>query len=261
MSRKFIFVSGCPRSGTTVLTQLLNWGEDVFIGQERFAGLFNQRPADFQPALFAEGRLSTFEPGDCGYKAFADKAPHVAPFARKKDFNALGKYTFVGDKITHMDANLAVFDNDAWKAEAVTVLHVVRDLPDVMASYASRKADAADSNWSRGVADALDDWQESIRRMHHFCERQQESIRIGIVDYEAAFGGDAETLAGAARNIFSFAGIPFGPEQSRGMAILHKSIASRSLLRQQRPRVEFQEMAIDQDVADKHMQLLRRSIC
>src|SRR5690606_33590584 len=134
----------------------------------------------------------------------------------RKDFSAPGSYPIVGDKITLLDSRFDVFTGESWKQRDITILHILRPLHDVVQSYESRKADAADTNWQRGVEEALEDWGQSVQRTYEFCMRPNRTARVGIVDYDAAFGGDLDSLIEAARKIYLFAGIPFGPDQLQG---------------------------------------------
>ena len=64
-SRRFLFVCGVARSGTTVLARLLNNHPQVAVGVERYKYRFMRRALPADPAsLFTRERFFSYDPED-----------------------------------------------------------------------------------------------------------------------------------------------------------------------------------------------------
>ena len=73
-ARRYAFITGCSRSGTTALTRLLNRHPDVAIGYER-----NNRLAGrglLTPSLFEPERFRRFEADDSHHTGYAGDPSH-----------------------------------------------------------------------------------------------------------------------------------------------------------------------------------------
>jgi len=219
---KFLFVSGCPRSGTTVMTTLLNWHDSVLVTQERYAPLLKFHPEQFVPDLFEPDRLLDFRKGECGYASFAKQKEHSAHYANPKDFSAIGSYPLRGDKITHLYRNVEKFEEPAWQDADVVVLHMMRNLDDVVCSYETRRLNQ-DDPWKEGIDQAVDAWSASVEDIHRYIGRQTPKARVGIVGYEKMFAGDAAVLGENLARVYAFVGIDFGDRQAEGIAKVHQA--------------------------------------
>ena len=92
MKKQFLFVCGCPRSGTTALMSFLCKHPDIALGIERFqmrARRHELRPSDFEPTRFFDVR-----PGNTWYTSLEQFPWHYDAMRPKY---APAKY--VGDKI------------------------------------------------------------------------------------------------------------------------------------------------------------------
>ncbi len=161
-NRQYLFIVGCPRSGTTALATLLAEHPSVVMGIERYG--LRAFPAHFSltPDLFERDRFLHFREGDTFYSSF-DFAPRAYRDVETKFASA----RWVGDKIPGMYATLP----DLFEAfgERTTVLFIFRNIFDVAASYKARLLDPND-NWSKGVSTAVTDWTRAIgayRRSAH----------------------------------------------------------------------------------------------
>jgi hypothetical protein len=261
MNRKYLFVSGCPRSGTTVLAHILNWSNDVFVGQERYGELLNKRPVSFTPGLFEAERLRRFEAGECGYASYEANGEYNAWYANNKlgvDFAAM---KHVGDKIPELYKRFEVFSSPAWAGRDVTLLHIVRNVFDVAGSYQTRKLDTADG-WQKDYLLAIADWSASVRRAHEQMSNPQPNVRLGIVDYDSLFAGGADELVEASRKIFGFAGIAFGEAEKAGVLTIQRAAETRKKMRQNHDAIRADVLSrVDPEVARMHEALKARSIC
>lgn len=109
MNKKFLFVFGCPRSGTSYVQALLAQHPAICLGLERFNMRMSRR--ELLPADFAEERLFRMEAGDTWYR---DVAHFPWQHSLMKSHFAGAEY--VGDKVP---LGYEVFD------------HLVTNFPDV----------------------------------------------------------------------------------------------------------------------------------
>lgn len=219
---RFLFISGCPRSGTTVTATLLNWNDDVLVTQERYAPMFRERPHELLPELFTQERMADFRKGESGYTGFESMKEHTAHYANPKDFSAIASYPIRGDKITHLYRNLHVFDLDAWRGRDITIVHVIRNPVMVAYSFETRRQDSSDG-WDRDYNEGIAEWVAAINAIHDFREALPEYIRLGIVDYESFFEHGLQGLSNSVERLYRFVGIDFTGQQAKGIEVIHKA--------------------------------------
>lgn len=258
--QRFLFVSGCPRSGTTIVTTILNWSDEAFVCQERFAPLIGRKPHLFSPELYQVPRILRFEKADCGYRSFGEAKGYSIWYANSKRFDDPGSYPVIGDKITHLFRRFGLLEVGEWAREHVTLVHVVRNPLDVAASYAARYADATDDwDWdhTRGIAD----WIESVVAAHAQHQALGRAGAFVLVDYDFLFGGDASVLEEHARALFARCGLVFGERQQAGMTLVHEAFGAFRRRRTEMPHiVEAVEDGIPADTMRKYHDLRRWSV-
>ena len=261
MNRKFLFVSGCPRSGTTVLTDILNWSDSIFVGQERFAGLLNRHREEFVPELFALPRLAQFRNGDCDYPSYGAKNEYFTWYVNQKNFSKLDEYTSIGDKITNLYRHFDAFSGPAWAKRDVTVLHIVRNVLDVAASYQTRKHNPKD-RWNLDYVQAIADWTQSIVCAHKLSEEARVGgAKIGIVDYDLLFGETFQEFVASAKLVYGFLGEEFSTKQLGGMERIFLAFNERKRLRVSHDEILDDVRArISSDVSAMHHALSERSV-
>lgn len=257
---RYLFVSGCPRSGTTVMATLLNWSDSVLIGQERYAPLVRFHPDQFGPHLFEPQRMLTFVKGDCGYASFENMKEYSAHYANPKNFEAISDYPIRGDKITRLYEHLGNFDGPEWEGEDVTVLHMIRNPVEVACSYETRKLTATD-RWQDGYEAGIEDWTNAVDRVHEYMLEGGNRIRLGIVSYDHLFLGGVGGFAESVAKIYDFAGLEFGDKQMVGVEKVHK--ASHFFM-ERRKRHQQAVDAVNRDLSEekkgKYQFLLERRI-
>lgn len=258
--RRFLFVAGCPRSGTTMLTTLLNWSNDVFVAQERYAPLVRRNPGALLPSLFEPARLHDFRPRECGYDSFASKREYSNLLANPKDFGSLGAYRVVGDKITHLFRRFDLLEAPEWSSEDVTIVHAVRNVYAVVASYLARKKDVRD-NWDWGEEDAVRDWHDAVRHAHAFQLDGTRASKLFLIDYDWMVGGDEQRFVDCAERLFRTLRLSFGERErdgARGLVRSYRMVPKKPPLPVEvHQRVED---AIDGDTLAKYEELRSWSI-
>lgn len=236
VERNFIFICGCPRSGTTVLTHLLNWNASVLLGIERFSVLFRRNREAFTPALFTSIRMPDIQPRDCGYRAFSERE-YSAAWARPKDFGQADGFPLVGDKIPRLFTELVAFEGEAWRDRNVIVLQIVRNPFDVANSYERRKANQLD-NWDLDYERAIADWTSALESAERALARSRPKLRFAVISYEKLFEQGFDALLDGARRIYEYLGAaPVGEEELRGLRTLHRNGIQRRGRRVEHPEV------------------------
>lgn len=243
-----------------MLTTLLNWSGDVFIAQERYAPLVRRDPEALGPSLFEPERLRDFRPRECGYPSFASKREYWNGVANRKNFDALGEYRVIGDKITHLFRRFDRLEAPDWATEDVTIVHVVRNVVAVVASYLVRKQDTSD-NWDWGERDAITDWTDSVEHAHAFHEDATRRSKLLLVDYDWMCGGDGERFVGHAERLFQALDLDFGQRERAGAAGLLRGRQAASRKPPLDPEVrERIHGAIDPGTMARYEELRRWSI-
>jgi hypothetical protein len=178
MPKKYLFVAGAPRSGTTAMVDLLNCHGNIIMLQERYSNLVIRTPK-LQPAHFAEERLFTFEAGDSFYDAVSSASGHD----RLRPRYAAAVY--VGDKVPRL------YERMDWIAQNFahsTLVFMSRNVFDVAASYNRRARDDDDTLWpaAQDFRVAVQDWNLSHRLTAKAIQGCRNIDVIGV-DYERIF--------------------------------------------------------------------------
>jgi hypothetical protein len=172
-AKRYIFVCGCPRSGTTAMWRTLSASSEVVVGVERYA----LRMHTLTPELFERERFLALEEGDTFYDDLVGFSAYYRAAAQRY---AAAK--FVGDKSPRLYEH---FDNLQQHFPGATVLVMFRNIYDVAASYKRRALDEGDTAWRRdaGVDAAIKDWTHSIKAFN----QHRKGMNLIPVCYEKMF--------------------------------------------------------------------------
>ncbi|MEZ5825624.1 MAG: sulfotransferase [Geminicoccaceae bacterium] len=178
--KRFLFVAGIARSGTTALTDLLNAHPGMLIGQERYFNLVSPgRIGEIGPHLFEAERYFDPVPDETHNFRWREDERHVA-FLQEK----VRRVEIMGDKVP----------NYFWHAERLfaalprsRMLLVTRHPLRVADSWKRRKVDPEDTVWSAGVRTALAQWNAGHEEMVKLVRRY--GPQMGVVVYEDLFSG------------------------------------------------------------------------
>ncbi len=154
-NKKFLFICGCARSGTTAFTHLFTAHYNIVLGMERFAHLVLPGQFRLSPEHFSRQRFLQVQPGDTFYNDFAEFHQFDTQIADKYD-----GCIYIGDKRPDL---YLVYDQLFEAFPNCQVFFIYRDLLDVASSYQAR-SDAA-QHWpvDRNYQAAIQEWHQSLR--------------------------------------------------------------------------------------------------
>jgi len=181
--RKFLFVAGCARSGTTALGRFLAQHDEVVMGIERYAHRIARKSFSLAPEMFEPERFCRIEPGDTFYESI-----DFAPAAYRSIDTKFPTARYVGDKIPALYGVLPELFK-AFGTSAQVVL-IFRNILDVAASYEARRLNPED-NWKRGTVEAVANWNAALRAYRS----SQYKDQIIPVFYEELFSSPTHLLA------------------------------------------------------------------
>lgn len=211
--KRFLFLTGCPRSGTGAAMRVLQASHDIVMPSERF--IHRMWSAEgLHPGLFERERFFRQEPGDTFYE-FASRA-YFRTAQRRFD-----RARFIGDKIPTLYRR---FDQLAERFPGAKVVFILRPVEAVAASY-KRRMLSGDPHWTAGgVEQAVRDWNEMVQTM----SRPVSGLRLHFLDYDSFF-----TRAAGIGDLLRF----IGTTDARPRLRLLASIVKAARLRQQREDV------------------------
>lgn len=176
--RELLFVGGCPRSGTTALTRLLNRHRSVLLGNERY--YLRWENGTLGREHFARERFLAIQEGDTHPRdpglVFGERAHWVGEDAAAKWDEA----RLIGDKHPPMWRIFSLIEDRFPNAH---ILFVLRNPLSVAESYQARFDDAAD-HWPFDAARGVRDWNDSVTAAAAALRR---GARMTVVAYETMF--------------------------------------------------------------------------
>lgn len=173
--KNYLFISGCPRSGTSVLALILGAHNDIAMGIERYnhkVGL----EFDLNTELFSKDRFFDFREEDSHIKL--DQQPWI-----KKNYQNLetrfNECLYVGDKIPYLYLHYDKLLNEFNTHDNFKLIFIVRNIFDVANSYKVKLKQ--NPYWRRGVGVSIKDWNFSIRQTIQLHDKYPN---FHIVEYE-----------------------------------------------------------------------------
>ncbi len=193
----YLFIGGCPRSGTTAITTLLNGDDRILLGQERFRRIRKV----LEPFHFTEEIFFNPTARETSWATLSRRERvHPGTFAEYhaiRDRWRRGTVQVLGDKVPYYSEQLerlgSVFD------EAKFVI-LVRDLHEVAGSYRRRAADP-DDRWpaENDHRLAISDWNDALRHARAFAQGNEG--RLLVVSHARFFFGErAASSTGCTRS-------------------------------------------------------------
>ncbi len=209
----YLFIAGCPRSGTSAVAFLLNEHPQVALGFERFKRArallepFHFTPSQFFSPVLAETDI----PGELLYR-------------RLRERWRSGGVKVVGDKVP---LYWRVLPELLERFPRGRVVLLVRDPLDVAASFDRRARDPGDwwpAENDRTLAATM--WNEALARARE-AELAGHGERILLLPYEALLAGEERWLSA----LLSFLGLP----SSARVRMEHQRLAARWSERRSEP--------------------------
>ena len=192
LTRNYLFVCGCPRSGTTALMRLLNAHSGIVLGVERYKKYAKKENLKYLTKdVFESEYFFDIKPQqtnlNSSHKAWEREWKKLYQDMEPK-FNQ--STLLVGDKYPHYflfykEINKK-FDHPKW-------IFMIRDVYQVALSYNARASNSKDK-WSkeRNYTAAVFDWNDSIRRTWDFLELGAKNIFL--CEYSKIFSYDVKYL-------------------------------------------------------------------
>ncbi|UJP04901.1 MAG: sulfotransferase [Nitrosomonas sp.] len=206
MTKKFLFICGCPRSGTTALTHIFNWHPSVLLGIERYSELFRINPKAMNTDLFSAQRFPEIRGGDCGYSSFEKMHEYSIHYGKPINPSDIASTPIVGDKITQLYNNFDVFEQGDWVKNNVTIVQIIRNVFDVARSYEARNNDPNDA-WIFSYTEGIKEWIHAIECGLRAVESNTLQAKFVIVNYENLFEYGEEQFLLCSKKLIEYIGL------------------------------------------------------
>ena len=203
MDRKYLFLFGVARSGTTALALIANTHPAVAIGMERFLEL---------------GKKGTLSPEHFTTEAFFDLPEgHDRRLNKSERFRErFDEATVVGDKIPHLTSGLAAIEE---RFPQPTFVAIVRDPTEVAHSW-HRRALVPKGAWAEWMADTTSVAAQAAFWTAALTEAPPE--RVMLVSYRTMLR-DAASMRELVRRIAALVGIDDRCRERRIASLARKS--------------------------------------
>jgi len=177
--KKYLFVTGCPRSGTSVLALLLGRHPKIAMGIERF---HNYVIPEFtlQAHLFDKNRFFDFQKNDSHINL--ENQPNI-----KTNYDLIetryDESTYFGDKIPYLYRYYNQLIKEFNQNKNLKIIFIFRNIIDVANSY-EIKNNKPNSIWRRDYKVAIRDWNNSMR-----LTEKLKTVFPGVfsISYESLF--------------------------------------------------------------------------
>lgn len=159
-----LFVAGCPRSGTTVLTEYLNQHEELLVCIERYK--YAPPPQEITSSLFTFDRILDYREGETN----TPKERHEKLLTRKDP----AKLKWIGDK---RGMYFKWFEQLADNNPGARFILIHRPIEEVAESFEARRNNPKDRWWADS-REAVDRWNLALRRTREFVESGRSPLLI-----------------------------------------------------------------------------------
>lgn len=182
MNKYYLFVCGCPRSGTTAMWRILTYCNEIAIGNERYIlKAFNS--FSLEPKLFTFDKFYSQEKHETHWPNILEG--RVGEYYKKLE-SQYPNCSFYGDKIPTLYKFLPELDTAFPDHKTI---YMVRNILDVAHSYKKRLLNPEDS-WKKGVSEAIKDWNKSIKVAIDLIGNSQYLVVL----YDEFFSGNNKDL-------------------------------------------------------------------
>jgi hypothetical protein len=184
MAQQYLFICGCPRSGTTALVRLLNSHHSLAIGMERYKYYASSKNISrINPAAFKSNTFFDLQDNqtNINWKYFYDEL--------------IAKYEsgvkYLGDKYPHYYRFYPQINQNLGD---VKWIFIIRDVFSIANSYNARAADPKDK-WSKeaNFQRAVEHWNESLVSTWKY-QKNNPNPNLFVCEYERLFNYDFNYL-------------------------------------------------------------------
>lgn len=174
-SKRYLFVGGVGRSGTSSLTEIIGSHPKIVLGMERYNKLFRKQDFAITPTHFQKERFLDMREGDTFYTDFERFRPHL---------NAAEKWdqaVYVGVKYPRI---ATVYDLTKDALGNFKLIYIYRDIFDVVESWNRKLVDSAVWPKNRDYKNAVRFWNRSLRATRKLIRENKD---IACIKYEDLF--------------------------------------------------------------------------
>lgn len=184
MEQQYLFICGCPRSGTTALVRLLNSHNSLAIGMERYKYYANSKNiSQINHEAFKSQTFFNLQDNqtNINWKYFYDEL--------------IDKYQsgvkYLGDKYPHYYRFYPQINHNLGD---VKWIFIIRDVVSIANSYNARAADPKDQ-WSKeaNFKKAVEHWNESLVSTWKY-QKNNPNPKLFVCEYERLFNYDLDYL-------------------------------------------------------------------
>jgi len=178
--KRYLFIGGCARSGTGVLTMVVGVHNRIVIGNERYNRLCRKNQYSLTTEHFSKDRFYEMKEGDTFYMDFNKYHLGWEP----KIFEKYDRCKYIGVKYTPIHQILPELHSNF---PGLKILYIYRDIFDVAESWNRRAVEGKFWPPKMNYKQAVITWNQSLRMMKQATE---ENDNIICVNYNDAFFTD-----------------------------------------------------------------------
>ncbi len=190
---QYVFVFGCPRSGTTAISELLISHKRIAIGMERYKLYFNKNDIEkINESKFDMEKFFDFKDYETNIQPKAQEKYRVyyekirEKYEKYNDCDEL----ILGDKVPNGHNFLQEINR---QFENVKIIIMLRDVFALALSYDARAKNPKDINWKKtfNYKIAVNHWNNCLAKTWHYLK---EHNNLFICQYERIFAYDENYL-------------------------------------------------------------------
>lgn len=186
MNRNYLFVAGCPRSGTTAITRLLNLHPDIVIGLERYKSLYGKM-RDILPDMLSEEGFFNFQPGETNFAPSSNReAARFYEVAKEKFPGA----KLLGDKYPQF---FRFYGKVFERFPEARFVFIVRDPVAVAQSWQRRADDSSSWPQKNDARRSVAYWNDALAYTLAYAQIREGAFVF--VEFEELFRSKQKALA------------------------------------------------------------------
>lgn len=174
--KKYLFVGGCARSGTSAITKVIGNHREIVLGMERYNNLCEKDNFSLSKEHFVKERFFNIQDSDTFYTDF-NRFHYWFPDIYKKFDNSV----YVGIKYTDIHE---IIEELKFVFGEIKIIYIYRNIYDVAESWNKRAIRGNDWPPYKDYIQAVDTWNRSLEIIK---SKKEEGCNIYCVNYEDLF--------------------------------------------------------------------------